>query len=128
MAQATPEFSVLPCRGRFSRAEDQVSRAQRAWQARAPAHECGTVPKLLRRPPQGLFVSRREAHAEVALKPQVARQERRRTAYSKVVSGGEPCAVSARRSAARRQLAPAEDARRRARRALPRMLQANLLH
>src|SRR5437879_411847 len=126
MAQATPEFLVLPCRGRFSLAEDQVSRAQRAWRARAPAHECGTVPKLLRRPPQGLFVCRREAHVEFALKPQEARQERRRTACSKVVSGGEPCAVSERRSVARRPLAPAQDARGRARRALPRILQANL--
>jgi len=47
-AQATPEFLVLLCREAVFAAEDQVSRA--------PGHECGTVPKPLRCPPQVLFV------------------------------------------------------------------------
>src|SRR5712692_1645231 len=92
-ARATLEFSALRPGAMISRAEDQISWAERAWRALVPTWKCGTFPRFLRRSPQVLCVSLPDAHAEFSRKPWLAQRVPRKKACLKAVPGGAPYVV-----------------------------------
>src|SRR5260370_38721569 len=63
-ARAKLEFSALHPEAMISWAEDQVSRAEKAWRVVVSAEETGATPKILRRSPTGVYVAIPQSNAE----------------------------------------------------------------